>query len=136
MFELITNKYNNDSCDHLLDNLEDDFENSHTFVAQIFSAVILFFLLAFSSDLMIFGKKPNKVNIFITSLLFSLICFILSLQYFKEYYHDYGILSIKCQSVHKNKGDYPFRYMIPLGVSLGFIFISIGLIFMIIGQMI
>lgn len=126
------------NCKNALNNLEDGFENSHNFIAQVFSGCILFFLLAFNSDLMIFGKKPNKINIFFISIIFSIICIGLSTLYFKTYLHDYMQLKNKCNNeIHKSSAkNFPLRYYVPIAVSFGFILISFSLLYMIISQMI
>ena len=120
-------------CKTKLDHLEDDFENSHNFVAQVFTTCILFFLLAYNENLMIFGKNYNfhKKNMFFLSIIFSFICVILSIQYFILYYKHYNSLNKQCNFNKLLPNTYYLRYQIPLLVSVGFIIISIGLLVMI-----
>ena len=120
-------------CKTKLDHLEDDFENSHNFVAQVFTTCILFFLLAYNENLMIFGKNYgfHRKNMFFLSVIFSLICVTLSIQYFILYYKHYSNLNKECDFNKLMPSTYIFRYQIPLLVSAGFIVISIGLLVMI-----
>lgn len=121
-------------CKNKLDQLENYFESSHNFVTQILQTTILFFLLAYNQDLMIFSKnyKFNKKNIFCISIIFSLMCIILSFQYFFLYYNHYNSLNDICNFDKLIPYFYKmFRYQIPIFISLGFIFISLGLIIMI-----
>jgi len=120
-------------CKTRIDHLEDDFENSHNFVAQVFTTCILFFLLAYNENLMIFGKNYgfHKKNMFFLSIIFSLICVTLSIQYFILYYNHYTNLNKLCDFDNLLPNTYIYRYQIPLLVSAGFIIISIGLSLMI-----
>lgn len=120
-------------CKTKLHDIEDDFENSHDFIAQVFTTCILFFLLAYNENLMIFGKKYefHRKNMFFLSIIFSFICVLLSFQYFILYYNDYNNLNKKCDFNKLMPSTYIFRYQIPLLVSAGFIVISIGLTLMI-----
>ena len=120
-------------CKTKLDHLEDDFENSHNFVAQVFTTCILFFLLAYNENLMIFGKNYafHRKNMFFLSIIFSLICVVLSFQYFILYYKHYTNLDNLCDFKKLLPTTYIFRYQIPLIVSIGFIIISLGLSVMI-----
>ncbi len=121
-------------CKTKLDQLENYFENSHTFVTQILQTTILFFLLAYNEDLMIFSKnyKFHKKNMFFISIIFSFICFILSFQYFFLYYKHYNSLNDICNFDKLIPFSYKiFKYQIPIVVSFGFIIISLGLITMI-----
>lgn len=126
-------KFTQLECKTRLDNLEDDFENSHNFVAQVFTTCILFFLLAYNENLMIFGKnyKFHKKNMFFISIIFSLICVILSVQYFFLYYKHYNSLNKQCNFNKLMPDTVIFRYQIPLLISFGFIIISLGLLTMI-----
>lgn len=120
-------------CKTKLDHLEDDFENSHNFVAQVFTTCILFFLLAYNENLMMFVKNYNfhKKNMFFLSIIFSFICVLLSVQYFILYYKHYNNLDKICDYNKLMPSTYFFRYQTPLIVSGGFIIISVGLSIMI-----
>ena len=120
-------------CKTKLDHLEDDFENSHNFVAQVFATCILFFLLAYNENLMIFGKnyKFHKKNMFFISIIFSLICILLTALYFVSYYNQYTNLNKLCDFDKSFPGSNYFRFQIPLLVSFGFIIISVSLSIMI-----
>jgi len=127
------NKLSTLECRTRIDHLEDDFENSHNFVAQVFTTCILFFLLAYNQNLMIFGKNYafHRKNMFFLSIIFSLICVVLSFQYFILYYKHYTNLDKLCDFKKLLPTTYIFRYQIPLIVSIGFIIISLGLSVMI-----
>jgi hypothetical protein len=127
------NKLSTLECRTRIDHLEDDFENSHNFVAQVFTTCILFFLLAYNQNLMIFGKNYafHRKNMFFLSIIFSLICVVLSFQYFILYYKHYTNLDNLCDFKKLLPTTYIFRYQIPLIVSIGFIIISLGLSVMI-----
>jgi hypothetical protein len=127
------NKLSTLECRTRIDHLEDDFENSHNFVAQVFATCILFFLLAYNQNLMIFGKNYafHRKNMFFLSIIFSLICVVLSFQYFILYYKHYTNLDNLCDFKKLLPTTYIFRYQIPLIVSIGFIIISLGLSVMI-----
>jgi len=127
------NKLSTLECRTRIDHLEDDFENSHNFVAQVFTTCILFFLLAYNENLMIFGKNYafHRKNMFFLSIIFSLICVVLSFQYFILYYKHYTNLDNLCDFKKLLPTTYIFRYQIPLIVSIGFIIISLGLSVMI-----
>lgn len=127
------NKLSISECKTKIDHLEDDFEASHNFVAQVFTTCILFFLLAYNENLMIFGKnyKFHKKNMFFISIIFSVICILLSGQYFVSYYKHYNELNKSCNFNKLFPDTIFFRYQIPLIVSFGFIIISISLSIMI-----
>ena len=120
-------------CNENLEHLEDDFEASHNFVAQVFATCILFFLLAYNENIMIFGKnyKFHKKNMFFISIIFSIICILLSIQYFIVYFNQYNKLNNICNFNKLFPGTNFFRYQIPLIVSFCFIIISISLSVMI-----
>lgn len=127
------NKLSPLECKTRLDHIEDDFENSHNFVAQVMASCILFFLLAYNPDLMVYGKNYyfRKKNVFFISIIFSLICVILSFHYFMIYYNHYNSLNNICDFEKLLPYVYFLRYRIPLIVSACFIIISLGIALMI-----